>query len=110
MSDLPEQIAELEAEIEELFEAAERCRKIMMAARVMIAAGGLLLMIIVFGLFRREPVTFVAALTAILGGMVLLGSNKSTLEEIMSLIKTHEARRAQLINALRFQVAAQRPG
>ena len=107
MPDVPEQIAELEARIEELFGAAERCRKSIMAARVVMAAGGLLLMIIMLGLFRREPMAFITGLTAVLGGVVLLGSTKSTLNEIMASIRAHEARRAQLINALELEVAGQ---
>ena len=104
---LGEPDAELEARIEELFEAAERCQKVIMVARVAIAIGGLLLIFIVFGLLRREPIALVAGLTAVLGGVVLLGSNKSTLEEIMASIRAHEARRAQLINALGLQMVDQ---
>jgi hypothetical protein len=46
---LGEPDAELAARIEELFEAAEGCRKIIMAARAAVAAGGMLLIFIVFG-------------------------------------------------------------
>ena len=109
MPDLHQQIAELEAEIEELLGAAERCRKFTAAARVAIAAGGLLLLAVMLGLFRREPVTFIAALVAVLGGSILLGSNKSTLEEITATIKAHEARRARLINELGLHIVDRRP-
>jgi len=108
MPDLHQQITELEVQIEELFAAAEWCRKIMIAARMSITAGGLLLMIVMFKLFRVEPVAFVAAITAVLAGIVLFGSNRSTLEGIRATIRAHETRRAQLINELGLQVANHR--
>jgi hypothetical protein len=107
---LGEPDAELAARLEELFEAAEGCRKIIVAARAAVAAGGMLLMFIVFGLLRREPIALVAGLTAVLGGVVLLGSNESTLNEILASIRAHEARRAQLINALGLQMVDQHAG
>jgi len=109
MVDPHRQIAELEARIEELYGAAERCRRIMAAARVAIAAGGLLLMSVLLGLFRPGPMAFVAALATVLAGIVLLGSNRSTLDEIMARIKTHEARRARMIDGLGLQAAKHGP-
>ena len=51
---LRDQIAELEADIEDLSQAAERCRKIGIAAQVLMAGGAFLLMLAVLGLWRRD--------------------------------------------------------
>jgi hypothetical protein len=72
-----EQIADLEAEIEHLSEAAERCRKISIAAQALVAAGGLVLVATPIGLLRLGPTALVAAIAAILGGLALYGSNGS---------------------------------
>jgi hypothetical protein len=105
MADLHEQIAELEAEIEHLSGAAERCRNIIMAARLAIYAGGLLLATNMLGLVRLEPMMFIAVIIAVLGGIVLFGSNKTTLAEIGAAIKDHEAHRAELIDGLGLHLA-----
>ena len=106
MADLHEQIAELEAEIEHLTRAAERCRMIIMAARLVIYAGGLLLATNVIGLIRLEPMMFLVAIIAVLGGIVLFGSNKSTLGRSVAAIRDCEARRTQLIDRLGLHLAS----
>ena len=106
MADPHEQIAELEAEIEHLTGAAERCRRIIFATRLAISAGGLLLVINMFGLVRLEPIMFLSAVIAVLGGIVLFGSNKSTLSRIVITIRDYEARRTQLINRLGLHLAS----
>jgi hypothetical protein len=103
MSDLHQQIAELEAKIEELSDAAERCWKIGMAAKGMLGAGAVLFLILATGLFRLGPVTFVIALAAVLTGIALFGSNKRMRDEIMASIRAHEERRAEIIDALGLQ-------
>jgi hypothetical protein len=100
MPDPHQQIADLEADIDALSEAAERCRKIIVAARAATAAGCLLLMVVLMGLFRSEPAALVIAITAILGGIAVSGTNKSTLDEIVATVRSHEARRAEMINGL----------
>jgi hypothetical protein len=37
---------------------------------------------------------------AILGGIAVFGSNKTTRDQVISAIKVHEARRAEMINRL----------
>jgi len=102
MADLPERIAELEAEILALSEAAQRCRKIGFLARGMIGAGGLLFLVLLTGLWRSGAVALVLALTAVLGGIALLGSNKRTWDEILASIRAKEAQRSALIDQLRL--------
>jgi hypothetical protein len=75
--DIHEEISRLEAQIEGLAEAIESCRKIMLASKA-IAAGGVLLVAIMLGAIRFDPMAFMAAVAALLGGTVLFGSNSST--------------------------------
>jgi hypothetical protein len=95
-----QEIADLEAEIDELADAAERCRKVIVLARVATGAGGLLLVVTLVGLFRSGPTALVLAITAVLGGLALFGSHTSTRDQIMTKIRAREARRAQLIGEL----------
>jgi hypothetical protein len=104
MPDLHDQIADLEAEIEELSEAAVRCRKVITAAKVAVAAGVLLLAIIMLGVVRFDPVVLVGAITAILGGIALSGSNRTTLDEIVAGIRVRHAYRAEMIDRLGLRV------
>lgn len=102
MPDLPDRIAELEAEILALAEAAQRCRKISFLAKALIAAGGLLLVLIVLGVFRSGATALVIALAAGLGGIALLGSNKRSWDETLASLQAREAQRTALIDQLRL--------
>ena len=104
MPDLHEQIADLEAEIDQLAHAAERCRKIIRAAKVAMVAGALLTLLSVTGLLGLPPLAFIVGISAALGGIVIAGSNKSTLDEITAAIRAQEARRAELINGIGLRV------
>jgi hypothetical protein len=48
---------------------------------------------------QAGPAAFVFA-AAILGGIAVFGSNKTTRDQVISAIKVHEARRAEMINRL----------
>lgn len=104
MLDPQRQIADLEGEIERLSAAAERCGKIITASRLAAIAGGLLLVAPVLGILRFDPTAFVAALTALLAGIALLGTNASTRDELVARMKAHEARRRELIDAIGLRV------
>ena len=79
--DLREQILGLEAQIEELAETIESCRKIIQISKAFIVVGGLLIAAITIGLIRFDPMLMIGALTAVVGGTVVLGSNWSTLQQ-----------------------------
>jgi hypothetical protein len=108
MPDLHQDIADLEASIEDLSDAAERCLRIGRAAKSLIAVGALLLLVVATGLFRLGPVTFVVGIAAVLSGLALFGSNNRTRDEILATIKAHETRRAEMIDALELQSVAER--
>lgn len=100
IDDARERIAELELRIEELAEAAERCRKIMLVARLVIALGAAVLLAIMVGLVRFDPAAMVGGIAAVLGGIVAFGSNKSTRDGTMAAIASAEALRSELIGRI----------
>jgi hypothetical protein len=99
--DPQDEIARLELHIEALAESAERCRKIILFSKAAIAAGGLLILaVVVVGRFRFDPAVLIAAIAAVIGGIVGLGSNTRTLQQIVAAMRTAEAMRAELIDGL----------
>jgi hypothetical protein len=74
--DLREEILGLEAQIEELAETIESCRKIIQISKAFI----------------------------VVGGIVVLGSNWSTWQQSVSTLKAAEAQRAELISKIDLRV------
>jgi hypothetical protein len=106
MSDLPQEIADLEAEIDALSCAADRCRKVIALSKAATGAGGLLLVLILTGPVGLGPLAMVLAITAAVGGVALFGSHQSTRKEIAARIRAHEVRRAKLIDAMGLQTVS----
>ena len=98
------QIAYLEARIEALAQSAERCRKIATVARAAIAAGAALIAALAFGVIMLNPLPILMAFSAVIGGIVLLGSNRSTLNETEAAISEAEAKRGELIGRIEMRV------
>src|SRR5262245_43000305 len=96
--DLRDQIAQLETEIEQLVDTVEKCRKVTMFAKVIIGAGAIWMLAYVLGAIRFEPTTMVGAIAAVIGGVVLYGSNASTSKATMMAMNEAEALRAALID------------
>lgn len=92
-----EEIVDLEARIEQLGQEIETCRKVGLAARTAFVLGATLFCATVFGLIAFNSTVLIAALAAMIGGVVLLGSNKSTANQAKATLKAAEARRAALI-------------
>jgi hypothetical protein len=104
-----EEIVRVEAHIEELAATIESCRKFILASRIAIAAGGILLAAILFGAIRFDPAAMTAAVAAVLGGIVVWGSNGSTAKEAAKDLAAAEADRAALIGMIDLRVVAERP-
>jgi len=96
------EIARLEAEIERLGAVAESCRKVILTAKVAIAAGAVVLVVTLAGLINVDQIVAFGAAAVILGGIVAAGSNSRTLNEAAAKMRAAEARRAELIGALPF--------
>ena len=93
-------IDDLEAEIDQLREAAARCRKIDIAAKATLGVGlGLLLIAFV----RVSALALTVGIATSLVSVVLIGSNRTTLGEITASIRMAEQRRAEMIDALELQ-------
>jgi len=101
---LHEQILHIEAHLDELTENIESCRKMIFISKAAIAAGGTLILAIIIGAVGFDPTVLIGAITAVIGGMVIFGSNTSTLRQSMTDIKAAEARRAELIGRMDLRV------
>ena len=93
-------ISRLEARIEELARTIERCRKIILAAKIAIAAGGALILALMLGVIGFNPTALVTGMAAAIGGIVALGSNASTANQATADLQAAEAERAELIGQI----------
>jgi hypothetical protein len=103
-NNLSDQISRLEADIEDLTQVVERCRKLTLVSKLAIAAGGIWLLALTFGAIRFDAVAMVASIALVIGGVVVFGSNTSTSKQTTVAIKSAEARRAELIDELNPRV------
>jgi uncharacterized membrane protein YjjP (DUF1212 family) len=107
--DPTDEISQLEARLEALAERAERCRKIIMVSKAAIAAGALLLLVMLLGLFGSGPAAALGSIAAMLGGIVSLGSNTSTLQQTMAAMSAAEAHRSELIGGIDLRLVSDGP-
>jgi hypothetical protein len=87
----------LEERIEDLAETARGCRKLILLSKFA-AAGGLLLLVLAFLGYGAAVPMLVFGVAALVGGMVLGGSNVGTLRRTEEAIGEAEALRAGLID------------
>ena len=92
-----EQIVRLEQRIEKLEVRIEGCRKFVLASRVTILGGGIILVAILVGAIRFDPGTMAGAIAAFLGGIVVWGSNRSTSKEAAKELTAAKEERETLI-------------
>src|SRR5713101_5750735 len=109
-SGLREQIQKLENRIEALAEAIERCRKFVLLSKIAIAVGGISALAMAFGAIWFDPAVMVGAITAVIGGAVLLGSNSSTWDEKAAALQAAEAERAELIGEIDLRLVGDGAG
>ena len=108
-STIPDDIARIEARIEELNEAIERCRKLSLAAKIAIGAGGAWIVLTLTLLIPYVPYMTVGALAAVIGGVVLLGSNSTTWQQTEAARAASEQMRADMIAQLELRLVEERP-
>jgi hypothetical protein len=99
-----DEIARLESRLEELAEAMERCRKIRLISRTAIAAGGVWMLAVAIGVLGFDPMAMMAAISGVIGGTVMYGSNRTTWREVNAAMNDTEAKRAELIGRLELRV------
>jgi hypothetical protein len=107
--DSPDEIALLEARIEELAETAESCRKFILGSKVAIGGGVALLLASTFGLLGAGLTALLGSIALMLGGVVALGSNVSTLRQTEAAISGAEARRLALIGGINLRLVHDAP-
>ena len=96
-SDPREEIVRLEEYIEQLAAKIESCRKFILAARIAAAGGGVVLAAMLVGVIRSDLGLLAAAVSLLLGGIVVWGSNNSTAKEATKEIAAAESKRLTLI-------------
>jgi hypothetical protein len=106
--DVRDRIAQLEDRIEALTKSIERCRKIAFGSKIAIAAGAIWFALTLFRVVPFDPTAFIAALTAVLGGIVLLGSNATTWTQTEGELHAAETMRADLIGTIELRVVEER--
>jgi hypothetical protein len=107
--DPADEISDIEARIEALAEAAERCRKFILASKVAVAGGAILLLVAMLGLFGAGGSAALGSIALMLGGIVSFGSNVSTLRQTEASIGAAEARRAHLIGGIDLRLVRDAP-
>ncbi len=107
--DPTDEISEIEVRIEELAGIAERCRKVILASKIAISGGPVLLLIAMLGLLGTGQVAALGSIALVLGGIVSLGSNVSTLRQTEGAIRAAEARRSELIGKIDLRLVTDAP-
>lgn len=107
--DPTDEISEIEVRIAELAEIAERCRKYILASKIAIGGGPVLLLVAMLGLLGTGQAAALGSIALVLGGIVSLGSNVSTLRQTEAAIGAAEARRSALIGRIDLRLVRDAP-
>ena len=108
--DLRREIVRLEARIEALAETIERCREADADLQGRRRRWRTVDPGRAVGAIRFDPVLMIVAMAAVIGGVVLIGSNGSTSEEATAALRTAEAERAELIGKIELHVVGEGAG
>jgi hypothetical protein len=86
------QLAEIEERIERLRDTIESCRKAMLASHAAIVSGAVLLVTDLLGLFGSVSLLLaLSSFTAIIGGIVWLGANKTSREQASTALRAAQS-------------------
>lgn len=102
------EIVRLEAQIDELEVTIEGCRKFILAGRIAVASGSMVLIAMLVGGIQFNPSVMGIASAAVLGGIVVVGSNRSTAKEASRESTALEVRRVALIGQLDLRIVPDR--
>jgi hypothetical protein len=107
--DPSDEISRIEAQLDELAEVAERCRKFILVSKAAIAGGAALLLVMMLGLFgSSNQAAAIGSIAVVLGGIVALGSNVSTLRQTLTAMSAAEALRSDLIGRIDLRAVGDR--
>jgi hypothetical protein len=95
-----DEIEELELRIEELRDAIRRSRRLMLAGQACAVLGPAMLLCLLIGLLSFTPTAMIIGIALGVGGVVLMGSSKSSTDELTLSLKQAEAARSAAIDAL----------
>jgi len=107
--DPTDEISLIEERLEERAELSERWRKFILVSKAAIAGGAALLLVMILGLFGSSQVAALGSIAAVLGGIVSLGSNVSTLRQTTDAISAAEMLRSDLIGRIDLRVVGDSP-
>jgi len=99
-ADPDSEIASLEDRIEQLAAELDKCRKYLLAGRAAMLLGGAMLLALLLGAIRFDGLAMAASIAAILGGIVVWGSNHSSAKEAAAHLAEAEAERNALIDRI----------
>jgi hypothetical protein len=108
--DLRAEIVRLEADIEQFAETIESCRKLILVSKGTMAVAAVLIVAALSGAITLDPAVLIGAFGVILGGIVVFGSNSSTLEQALAATKAAELRRSELIGKIDLRLVGGRNG
>ncbi|MFO1109054.1 MAG: hypothetical protein U1E61_07735 [Bradyrhizobium sp.] len=97
-------ISTIEARLEHLAGVSERCRKIILFSKLAIAGGFTVLIGLMLGFFGSSQIAAIGSIAAMLGGIVSLGSNVSTLQQTSAAISDAERLRSDMIGRIDLRV------
>ena len=109
-TDLREEILRLEAEIEQFGETIESCRKLILLSKAAMVVAALLILAGVLEVIALDPAVLIGAFGVALGGIVVFGSNTSTLDQAMAATKAAELRRSELIGRIDLRLVGKPNG
>src|SRR4029079_3380347 len=102
-NDPRDQISRIENDIEEYAVTLEGCRKAMLLAKVTIAAGIISLAAYLLCAIWLNSGAVIGAMAAVIGGVVVFGSNLTTSRQATSAMAALERHRAELLDTLHLR-------
>jgi hypothetical protein len=103
-----DEISRIEAQLKEVAGVSERCRKIILVSKAAIVGGVASLFVMMLGLFGSSQVVTIGSIAMVLGGIVSLGSNVSTMRQTMAAMSAAEVLRSDLISRIDFRIVGDR--
>jgi hypothetical protein len=101
--ELRDQISRIETDIEDYAITLDGCRKAMLLSKVAIGAGIISLSAYLLGAIWLNAVVVIGAMAAVIGGVVVFGSNLTTSKQATSAMAALERRRAELIDMINLR-------